>query len=422
MPQDVTRREHDPAAGGSDTRSHAGPLPLEEAAGVTVDIVVPAHNEEAGLDHNIRRLAAYLAESVPFPARITIADNASTDATWPLAQQLAAELPGVRAVHLERKGRGHALHHVWSTSDAPVLAYMDVDLSTDLAAFGPLIAPLVSGHGDVAIGTRFAADASVVRSRKRELLSRGYNLFLRGVLGTRFSDAQCGFKAVRADAGALLLPHVHDTAWFFDTELLVLAERAGLGIHEVPVTWVEDNDSSVDVVTTAVADVRGVCRVAAGLVSGRTPVREIRQALGERRARPTRDTALLVQLVRFALVGAASTLLHATLFLLLRDLLGPQGANASALFLAAVANTAANRRWTFAVTGRDDLARHYTQALAVFGLALALTSGALALLHALTPTPARVVEVVVLVAAALSATLLRFLLLRRWVFRVSGSS
>jgi hypothetical protein len=183
-------------------------------------------------------------------------------------------------VHLPQKGRGRALAAVWSTSDAPVLAYMDVDLSTDLGGLLPLVAPLISGHSDVAIGSRLARGARVVRGPKREFISRCYNLILRTLLQVRFSDAQCGFKAVRRDAAEQLLPLVEDTGWFFDTELLVLAERAGLRIHEVPVDWVDDPNSSVDIVATATADLKGVARVLGGLASGRIPVDAIRARLG----------------------------------------------------------------------------------------------------------------------------------------------
>ena len=212
---------------------------------------------------SVERLHAYLSDGFPFSARITIADNGSTDGTWEVALALAEELPGVRAVRLDQKGRGRAIYTVWSESDARVLAYMDVDLSTDLAAFLPLVAPLISGHSDLAIGSRLTHGARVVRGPKRELISRSYNAILHLVLRTRFSDAQCGFKAIRADRARELLPLVHDRAWFFDTELLVVAERAGLRIHEVPVDWVDDPDSRVDIVSTAVADLRGVMRLVA---------------------------------------------------------------------------------------------------------------------------------------------------------------
>ena len=179
----------------------------------------------------------------PFTTRITIADNGSTDRTWQEAQALKSGLASVRAVRLERPGRGGALRSIWSASDADVVAYMDVDLLTDLNALLPLLAPLLSGHSDVAIGTRLARGARVIRGPRREIISRCYNLLLHATLGTGFSDAQCGFKAIRADAARVLLPLTEDTGWFFDTELLVLAERAGLRIHEVPVDWIDDPDS-----------------------------------------------------------------------------------------------------------------------------------------------------------------------------------
>src|SRR5664279_6002927 len=173
-----------------------------------------------------------------------------------------------------------ALQHVWTMSAARVVAYMDVDLSTDLNALLPLLAPLLSGHSDVAIGSRLSRASRVVRGPRRELISRSYNLILRTTLGARFSDAQCGFKAMRAECAQALLPHVRDTSWFFDTELLVLAERSGLRIAEVPVDWVDDPDSRVDITATAMADLRGVARVGRALLRGELPVRELRAQLG----------------------------------------------------------------------------------------------------------------------------------------------
>lgn len=226
-----------------------------------VDLVLPVYNEQDVLEGSVRVLHRYLATEPRFTFRITVADNASTDATADIAARLAEEFPEVVSVRLEQKGRGGALQAVWSTSDAAVLAYCDVDLSTDLAALPVLLAPLVDGHSELAIGTRLAPGSNVVRGRKREIISRSYNRILRTCLGARFSDAQCGFKAIRADTARALLPLVQDTGWFFDTELLVLAQRAGLRIHEVPVDWVEDPDSSVKILATAFADLRGVARL-----------------------------------------------------------------------------------------------------------------------------------------------------------------
>ncbi|HEY5185612.1 MAG TPA: bifunctional glycosyltransferase family 2/GtrA family protein [Actinomycetes bacterium] len=381
-----------------------------------IDLVVPVYNEETNLEPSVRRLHAYLSDGFPFSFRITIADNASTDHTWQVAQRLQAMLPHVRAVHLDEKGRGRALRQVWSHSDATVLVYMDVDLSTDLAALLPLVAPVLSGHSDVAIGTRLTPSSRVVRGPKRELISRTYNLILRTTLGARFSDAQCGFKAIRADRAAELLPMVEDTQWFFDTELLVLAERSGLRIHEVPVDWVDDPDSRVDIVSTAVADLKGIARLGRALATGRLPLRALREtADAEASVRAPAD--IVSQLVRFAVIGVASTVAYLLLYLLLGGALSAQWANALALVTTAVLNTAANRRLTFGVSVRAGRRRHQAQGLVVFGIGLALTSGSLALLQGLAPNAGRLFEVTVLVAANVAATLVRFLLFRSWMFR-----
>src|SRR5262245_21212616 len=386
------------------------------AAGVPVlDVVVPVYNEQAALADSIYRLHRHLRENFPFEARITIADNASVDDTPRIAAELAAELSDVRVVRLEQKGRGRALHAVWSTSDAPVLAYMDVDLSTDLAALAPLVAPLVSGHSDLAIGTRLGRGARVVRGPKREIISRCYNLILKSTLAARFSDAQCGFKAIRADVAERLLPHVADTGWFFDTELLVLAQRSGLRIHEVPVDWVDDSDSRVDIVATATADLKGIGRMLRGFADGSIPVNTIAAQLGSSRASAA-PGSLLRQAVRFGAIGIASTAANMLLFILVQGWAGAQAANLIALLVTAIGNTAANRRFTFGVGGRANATRHHFEGLVVFGIALAITSGALAGLHALVAEPHHLVELAVLVLANLVATAVRFVLLRGWVF------
>ncbi len=356
----------------------------------TVEIAIPVHNEERVLEASVLRLHGFLSSSeFPYSWRIVIADNASDDSTPEICRRLAAEIPRVTCTRLAEKGRGRALRRVWSTSDAEVVAYMDVDLSTGLEALAPLVAPLVSGHSDLAIGTRLAHGARVVRGPKRELISRTYNRLLHLSLRTRFSDAQCGFKAARTETVKQLLPLVADQAWFFDTELLAQAERAGMRIHEVPVDWVDDPDSSVAIVRTAVDDLCGIVRLS-------------REIYGE--------------LARFAAVGLASTALYLLLFLGLRGLVPALAANALALGLSAVANTAANRRFTFGRRGPERLLRHHAQGLIVFGLCLVLTSGSLLALEALAPAAPRGVELAVLVAANALATLLRYLLLRLWVF------
>src|SRR3954447_2200477 len=385
-----------------------------------LDVVVPVHNEEADLEPCLRRLHAHLSDQMPYPFRITVAENASTDRTVEVASRVAAELPGIEVRVLPEPGRGRALRSAWLCSDAPVLVYMDVDLSTDLAALLPLVAPLISGHSDLAIGTRLSRSSRVVRGLKREVISRGYNLLLRRTLATSLSDAQCGFKAIRSDVARRLLPLVEDAGWFFDTELLVLAERSGLRIHEVPVDWIDDPDSRVDIGSTARADLAGIARMLRASATGRLPIAELRAQIGRQPLPdpvPGVPPGMIAQLLRFAAVGALSTLAYLGIFVLLRGMVGAQAANLIALLLTAVANTAANRRLTFGIRGGTGAAVHHAQGLIVFGLGLALTSGSLALLNAVAPGASRGAEVLLLVAANAVATLLRFVLFRGWVFR-----
>jgi glycosyltransferase involved in cell wall biosynthesis len=371
----------------------SAPTPTAPAPGRTaiasplIEIVIPVHNEQATLERSILRLHEFLTANLPYAWRIVIADNASTDATAFIGRELAGELAQVGFLQLREKGRGRALRAAWSASDADVLCYMDVDLSTSLEALLPLVAGLVSGHSDVAIGTRLAAGSRVVRGLKREFISRSYNRILRLALGARFSDAQCGFKAIRAEVARRLLPQIRDESWFFDTELLILAQRQRLRVHEVPVDWIDDPDSRVNIVRTAFEDLRGIARL-----------------------------RLATPLFRFLLIGVASTLAYALLFLLLRGASGPAGANALALALTAVANTQANRRFTFGIKGRKGLLRQHCAGAIVFLIALGLTDSALLLMHRLDPHPAAAVEVVVLVAASAFATAVRYVALRSWVF------
>jgi glycosyltransferase involved in cell wall biosynthesis len=358
-----------------------------EPVALDVEVVVPVHNEEQALALSIQRLHRYLSRSMPFSWRIVIADNASSDATPEIAQSLTVALRGVSVLRLEQKGRGRALRAAWSHSTARVVAYMDVDLSTDLRALLPLVSPLLSGHSEVAIGTRLAPGSRVTRGRKRDFISRSYNHLLRLSLRARFSDAQCGFKAVRSDVLPELLAAVEDQGWFFDTELLIAAQRRGMRIHEVAVDWIDDPDSRVEIVATALGDLRGVGRL-------------IWQA----------------RLARFVVIGAGSTLAYAVLFVALAGTLGSRGANVTALTLTAVANTVANRRFTFGGRGRRRIVRDQLGGLLVYAIALALTDLSLVLLHRLDPRPARLLEVSVLVLASLGATVARYVGMSTWLF------
>lgn len=375
------------------------------------------YNEAAVLQQHVWRLHRYATNHLTCSWRITIVDNASVDGTDEVARSLAESLNDVRAIRLEHKGRGLALKTAWSASDARVLAYLDVDLSTDLAGLPPLLAPLLSGHSDLAIGTRLTRNSRVVRGTKREFISRTYNGILRAALAASFTDAQCGFKAISRDAAARLLPLVQDDSWFFDTELLVLAERANLRIHEVPVDWTDDPDSRVDIVRTARDDLKGIWRLGKDLARHRLPVEAIALELGRGPIVPPASPRFATQVVRFGLVGLLSTLAYALLYLVLHPLFGAQAANFAALLLTAVANTWANRWFTFGVTGRLGVVRHQMQGLLVFGLAWAITAGSLVGLHALAARTTPIEEILVLTAANLIATVLRFVLLRGWVFR-----
>ncbi|HTX01968.1 MAG TPA: dolichyl-phosphate beta-glucosyltransferase [Acidimicrobiales bacterium] len=310
-------------AGGRAAERRARPRAAPGAPGTApvLDVVVPVYNEERDLARCVAELRRHLDEVMPFSAMVTIADNASTDGTWNLASRLAAELEGVRAIHLPEKGRGRALRAAWSSSTAEVLAYTDVDLSTDLNALLPLVAPIVSGHSDLAIGSRLAKGAQVRRGPKREVISRCYNAVLRLALRSRFSDAQCGFKAIRADEASCLLPLVEDDGWFFDTELLVLAERNNLRIHEIPVDWTDDPDSRVRIVSTAAADLRGIWRMLRARLGGRDRVAGLARRLDPSVARQ-RDPAG---------VFPAAALAVLALFLALRAAVGTVPAAVMAL-------------------------------------------------------------------------------------------
>ena len=247
---------------------------------------------------SVCRLHRHLVVACDVPFRVTIADNASSDRTAEIARSLARELRFVHYLRIEQEGRGRALRAAWSTSDADVIAYMDVDLSTDLAHLPALFEPLLAGRADVVVGSRLAPGAEVTRGLRRELLSRGYNAVLGIVLGAGFSDAQCGFKAARREVIRVLLPLIEDEGWFFDTELLYLAQRNGFSIREIPLRWVENGDSRVDIARTVSADVKGIARLRrrtndgsdrSGLTARTGPAQDISTPRRAANARPDRQ-------------------------------------------------------------------------------------------------------------------------------------
>jgi glycosyltransferase involved in cell wall biosynthesis len=371
-----------------------------------VDIVVPVYNEQTSLEGSVRRLRAYLDRSFPFTSVVTIVDNGSTDGTAIVASSLASELEGVRAVRLVNKGRGRALRAVWSTSTAEVVAYMDVDLSTSLDALLPLVAPLLSGHSDVAIGSRLAHGARVVRGPKRELISRLYNLLLKTCLRNGFSDAQCGFKAARTEVARRLLPHVEDNEWFFDTEFLVLAERCGFRIHEVPVDWIDDPDSRVDIIQTARDDLLGLARLCRG---------------GGGRPAVDGDADFHASVASFARIGVASTVAYLVLFFVLAGPVGRFGANALALTLCTVANAAVHRRYTFSARGRPSRRNLLLGGFAALSSSVVATSLGLLFVDSAGIASAWAIAAL-LIAANGAASLVRFVLLRGWMFRTAQTT
>jgi glycosyltransferase involved in cell wall biosynthesis len=235
---------------------------VHDKEAVRVDVVIPVYNEEGDLERSVTTLRRFLLENVEYDWRIVVADNASTDRTLDIAKELAERHPWqVTYVHLDQKGRGRALRRAWTESDADIVSYMDVDLSTDLSAFPPLIDALIDSDYDVAIGSRLKPGAQVQRGLKREFISRSYNLLIKLLFWHSFSDAQCGFKAATRRAVQDIVPLIEDQAWFFDSELLLLAERMGYKIFEVPVKWTDDPDSRVRIVSTAWEDIKGLFRV-----------------------------------------------------------------------------------------------------------------------------------------------------------------
>jgi glycosyltransferase involved in cell wall biosynthesis len=226
------------------------------------DIVLPVYNEAHVLAGSIEKLRAYLQETVfPYTWRIVVADNASTDTTLAVAQRLEDQYGDVAVVHLPQKGRGRALRKAWSESEADAMCYMDIDLSTGLDALLPLARAVLEEGYDVATGSRMTRGSKITRSFKREITSRGLITLVKVAFLSRLSDTQCGFKAINRQAARELLPRVENEEWFFDTELLLLAEKGGYRVKDIPVHWIEDPDTRVNVGKTVLEDLQGLLRM-----------------------------------------------------------------------------------------------------------------------------------------------------------------
>jgi glycosyltransferase involved in cell wall biosynthesis len=248
----------------------------------TIDVVIPVLNEAHVLAKSVETVRQFLHEHFVNQSRVVIVDNGSTDGTDKLAKELSEQYPDVSFVHLIQRGRGRALRSAWMQSQAAVVCYMDVDLSTELAAL-PIMVNAIRKEGyDVAVGSRLMRGAQVKRSLKREFISHVYNIFVKAVLFTRFSDAQCGFKAVSRQVVDQIVPQIEDQSWFFDTELLVLSEKQGYRIKDIPVVWNEDDDSRVKILRTAWDDIKGVFRLRMQLWNGKFAPAPISEAKREK--------------------------------------------------------------------------------------------------------------------------------------------
>jgi glycosyltransferase involved in cell wall biosynthesis len=240
-----------------------GKPPRKPGEPATVDITIPVYNEEEVLPRTIATLTEFLENHLPNPWQVTIADNASTDATQAVSEMLTRQHPGVNYLRIPQKGRGRALRTAWLDSHADIVSYMDADLSTDLSHFPQLIAALESGS-HIAVGSRLSKESEVSRGFKREFISRSYNLLINAMFFTGLPDAQCGFKALTRATAEAIVPSIKNNNWFFDTELLVIAAKRGFNIASVPVKWIDDPTSTVNVVGTAKEDVKGLLRLRFG--------------------------------------------------------------------------------------------------------------------------------------------------------------
>lgn len=239
----------------------------------TVDIVVPVYNEEQALPRSILILTEYLRDNLRNPWQVIIADNASTDGTRPVSEDLCQKYAGVSYLPIPQKGRGRALRAAWLGSSADIVSYMDVDLSTDLIHLPQLLDAIEQGY-HIAIGSRLSKGSRVTRSLKREFTSRSYNLLIKSMFLTPFTDAQCGFKALTRQAAQAIVPSIENNNWFFDTELLIIAAKRGYKIKSVPVRWDDDPNTTVNITQTAAEDIKGLFRLRLGGIPRVSPPQE----------------------------------------------------------------------------------------------------------------------------------------------------
>jgi glycosyltransferase involved in cell wall biosynthesis len=239
-----------------------------ELDSLCVDVGLPVFNEEAALRRSVELLHGYLESSATFRWRIVVIDNGSTDRTAALAMELGRELDGVELLQLGSRGKGRALRRLIETSEADIVSYMDIDLSTNLVYHGLLIEGIRCGY-DICFGTRLMQGSLTRRSLRREIVSRVFNRLVQLAFGAKFSDASCGFKAFRRDTVKALLPLIGSDSWCFDVELLLVAERNGMRLFEIPVEWIEGGQSKVELPKVTAEYLRELLRIRATLASKR---------------------------------------------------------------------------------------------------------------------------------------------------------
>lgn len=224
-----------------------------------ISVVIPVYNEEEQLEWSVKKVLETCKKNYK-NFEIIIADNASTDKTLEIANNLSEKYKQVKFIHLKEKGRGRALKKAFIDNDSDVMCYMDVDLSTDLKYLKKLTDAIENGS-DIAFGSRLKKGSEVERSLKRDIMSRGYNLLLKAFLDVNFKDAQCGFKAINRKIVRELIPQIKNNEWFFDTELLVKGERMGYKLVEIPIKWKEDKGSTVNIVNTVKSYIENIFRL-----------------------------------------------------------------------------------------------------------------------------------------------------------------
>lgn len=232
----------------------------------SIEIVIPVLNEEKALPVCIGKLFQFCERYMrSYDWKITIADNGSTDDTYSVASALSKKYSKIHVFRLTEKGRGRALKSAWMKSQADIVAYMDVDLSTDLVHLPDAVNLVTSGECSLSVGSRLCQGSHVVgRTIKREIISRCYSILFRALFFVSFRDAQCGFKVVSRQVVNNVIPLVKDTGWFFDTELLIISEKNGYRVCEIPVNWTDDPDTRVNVFRTAWYDIKGLLRIRFG--------------------------------------------------------------------------------------------------------------------------------------------------------------